>query len=95
MKETTDPSGAGECEDNNQQKIGRKNNRKRNRNNGRSRPSLSLSLDPVRLLESSSRVWRDGWMGLPSSDLYTTTVLIQCDEIVMGTGRICKMDKTY
>ena len=85
MKETTDPSGAGECEDNNQQKIGRKNNRKRNRNNGRSRPSLSLSLDPVRLLESSSRVWRDGWMGLPSSDSYTTTVLIQCDEIVMGT----------
>ena len=94
MKETTDPSGAGECEDNNQQKLkGKTIGKEIETMEGAG--LLSLSLDPVRLLESSSRVWRDGWMGLPSSDLYTTTVLIQCDEIVMGTGRICKMDKTY
>ena len=63
MKETTDPSGAGECEDNNQQKIGRKNNRKRNRNNGRSRPSLSLSRSGavVGVFLSCLEGWMDGF----------------------------------
>ena len=61
MKETTDPSGAGECEDNNQQKLkGKTIGKEIETMEGAG--LLSLSLDPVRLLESSSRVWRDGWM---------------------------------